>query len=346
MEYRDLGESGLKVSKVVIGCMTFGSKHWLEWIIDDEEESFRILKKCYDNGFRTFDTADVYSNGESEIILGKFLRKYNIPRDRVVILSKCHFPVDTRNANFNHHKSSEYPGYEYANCQGLSRKHILDSAKNSVERLGTYMDVLQIHRLDHSTPKTEIMRSLNDVVLAGYARYIGASTMKAVEFAELQYIADKNGWFKFISMQNYYNLLYREQEREMIPFCQSTEFGKVGLIPYSPLARGLLTRPLDKKSTVSTRDENSDYAFKTYGLDKLSDSDREIIKRVQELSEKKNVSMAAISCAWIIHKGCSPIVGVNSVKRVDDLVTAVNLKLTDDEIDYLEGPYTAKSSVT
>lgn len=346
MEYHNLGDSGLKIAKIIVGCMTFGTKDWLDWIIEDEEQIFEILKKCYDNGLRTYDTADMYSNGLSEVLLGKFLKKYNIPRDRVVILTKCNFAVDTQDPHFNSDKIKDYPQYEFANSQGLSRKHILDAVKNSVERLGTYIDVLQIHRLDHTTPKVEIMRTLNDCVLEGYTRYIGASAMKAVEFAEMQFIADKHGWFKFISMQNYYNLLYREEEREMISFCQSTEFGKAGVIPYSPLARGLLTRPLNTKSSVSIRDKNSDYAFKKYGLDQLTESDEEIIKRVQELSEKKNVSMAAISCAWIIHKGCSPIVGVNSVKRVDDLVTAVNLKLTDDEIDYLEGPYTAKPSVT
>lgn len=343
MEYRNLGQSGLKVAKVIVGCMTYGNKTFSDWVIDDEEKVFRILKKCYDNGLRTFDTADVYSNGQSEIFLGKFLKKYDIPRDRVVILTKCMFAVDSNDPNFTFRNLSEYPEYEYANLQGLSRKHIFDAVKNSVERLGTYIDVLQIHRLDSSTPKTEIMKALNDVIQEGYARYIGASTMKAVEFAQLQFIAEKNGWFKFVSMQNYYNLLYREEEREMIPFCQSSEFGEVGLIPYSPLARGVLAKPL--KSTTQSDRSKSDQFQRVLGLDSLSDSDQQTIERVAELATKKDVSQAVISLAWLIHKGCSPIVGINSEDRVDDMVKAAKLQLTDGEIEYLGDKYTTKPYV-
>ena len=220
--------------------MSYDEKVWLDWVIEDEKEVFKILKKCYDVGLRSFDTADIYSNGVSELVLGKFLKHYNIPRDKIVILTKCFFPI-TPGKSFGF---VEEAGYEFDNSRGLSRKHILDAVQGSVERLGTYIDVLQTHRLDNSTPKTEIMGALNDVDVLGSARYVGASKMKTFEFSELQHIADKNGWFKFSSMHNYYNLLHREEEREMIPFCNSSIFGRVGVMPFSPNARGVLAKPL------------------------------------------------------------------------------------------------------
>lgn len=218
LKYNNLGDSGLKIAPVIVGCMTYGSKAFADWVMDDEEEIFKILKHAYDSGLRTFDTADVYSMGKSEEILGKFLKKFDIPRDRVVILSKVFFPVDTKTPGFNLADREKFPAINYVNSQGLSRKHILDAVQASVDRLGTYIDVIQIHRLDLTTPKKEIMKALNDVVDQGLARYIGASSMKAIEFAQLQFVAEQNGWHKFISMQNYHNLLYREEEREMIPF--------------------------------------------------------------------------------------------------------------------------------
>lgn len=339
--YQKLGASGLSISPIIVGCMTFGSKNYHSWVIDDEETSMKILKKCYDNGLRTFDTADVYSNGKSEILLGKFMRKYNIPRERIVILSKVYSPMDYNDPNFSLFKygTAEYPEVNYVNSKGLSRKHILNAVESSVKRLGTYIDVLQIHRFDHSTPKNEIMKALHDVVQAGHVRYLGASSMKAVEFAQLQFIADKNGWTKFISMQNFYNLVYREEEREMIPFCKDNDLGRVGVIPYSPIASGLLARPLAQEGTERL---TTDPIYAKKGLSRPTDADKEIVARVQELAEKYKVSMAAVATRWVLCKGANPIVGVNSVKRVDDFLEALSFTLTEGEIAFLEEPYVAK----
>lgn len=343
LKFNTLGSSGLKISPLVVGCMTFGNKNWAPWVLDNEEEIFTIMKKCYDSGLRTFDTADVYSNGTSEILLGKFIKKYNIPREEIVIFTKLYFPVDRDPAGARvFGGDNDY--YKYVNAQGLSRKHIFDAIEASVKRLGTYVDLLQIHRLDKSTPKPEIMRALNDVVSQGLTRYIGASSMKAVEFAELQFIAEKYNYTKFISMQNFYNLIYREEEREMIPFCQETEFGKVGLLPWSPIARGLLTRPVDAKSEYN-RSTDTDKTLASIGLDKLSEADKTIISRVEEISKKHGVSMAVVATSWVVSKGTSPIVGLNSVKRVDDILKALEFKLTDEETAYLEEPYVPKAPI-
>ncbi|KAK6456537.1 NADP-dependent oxidoreductase domain-containing protein [Scheffersomyces xylosifermentans] len=302
--YKKLGASGLSISPIIVGCMSF-----------DEEKIFKILKKCYDNGMRTFDTADVYSNGYSDVLLGKFLKKYNIPRDKVVIMTKFFSTVDTNVPEFDAMREA-------------AEKHVFYAVQGSVERLGTYIDVLQIHRLDSTTPKAEIMKALNDVFLAGHARYLGASSMKAVEFAELQYIADKNGWFKFISMQNYYNLLYREEER-------------VGIIPWSPIARGILARPVGAKST-NNRSAATDVYQTYFDLGNNSKADDKIINRVEELAKKHNVSMASIASTWVLSKGAIPILGLNSEARVDDALMALTVKLTKEEISYLEEPYEPK----
>lgn len=339
--YHPLGDSGLNVSKVIVGCMSFGSKLWADWVIEDEEKVFAILKKCYDLGLRTFDTADVYSNGRSEVLVGKFLKKYNIPREKVVILTKVFFPIDPNDMGFRLMPGSkEIDSYEFMNTWRLSRKHIFDAVKGSVERLGTYIDVYQIHRLDPVTPKHEIMRALNDVILEGHVRYIGASSMRAVDFAELQFLADKHGWYKFISMQNYYNLIYREEEREMIPFCDSNIFGKVGCIPWSPIARGLLARPYNTDSEYG-RNATTDH-YQSALTDPEHNPDKIIIDRVQEVAKKLGVSMANVATAWVISKGCSPIVGINSTDRVDDTLRAITLHLSDDDIKYLEEPYKSK----
>uniref|UniRef100_A0A060SXC3 ARAD1A12100p n=1 Tax=Blastobotrys adeninivorans TaxID=409370 RepID=A0A060SXC3_BLAAD len=330
MEFRNLGQSGLKVSQIILGAMSFGSKSWRDWVIEDEEEVFRILKHAYDVGLRTWDTANVYSNGESERLIGKFLKKYNIPRSSVVILSKGRQPIDDDERLTN----DKYKGI---NRQGLSRKHLLDAVEASVERLGTYIDVYQIHRFDKETPNEEIMEALHDIVKSGKVRYIGASSMRATEFAQLQFTAEKHGWTKFISMQNYHNLIYREEEREMIPFCKETG---VGLIPWSPLARGVLARPLgDRVST--TRGKSDNFLTGTSPLMSIAttESSHTIINRVQELADKKGVPMATIALAWSLSKGMIPIVGFSSTKRVDEAVNALSIKLTPDEIAYLEEPY-------
>lgn len=332
-----LGNSGLKISPILVGCMSFGSKKWQDWVLEDKQEIFEILKHCYDAGLRTFDTADFYSNGLSERLLGEFLKAYNINRETVVILSKVFYPIDETIDVSPPFNSSEKE-LTLSNQRGLSRKHILAGVTNSIRRLGTYIDVLQIHRLDHDTPMEELMRALNDVVEKGDARYIGASSMLATEFVELQFIAEKHDWFRFISSQSCYNLLYREDERELIPFAKKHN---IGLIPWSPNARGLLTRPL----LHTTLRGKKDWGFKVVKLDKLEDSDKGIINRVERMSKEKGVSMAVISMAWVLHKGCYPIVGLNSIERVDEAIKALSIKLTDDEIIHLEEPYKPKASL-
>lgn len=333
-----LGDSGLKISPIVVGCMSYGSKKWADWVIEDKAQIFKILKHCYDNGLRTFDTADFYSNGLSERIIKEFLDHYSIKRETVVIMTKIFLPIDETLDLRHKFTLGEAEELELTNQRGLSRKHIIAGVKNSVERLGTYIDLLQIHRLDHDTPMKEIMRALNDVVEAGDVRYIGASSMLATEFAELQFIADKYGWFQFISSQSYYNLLNREDERELIPFAKRHN---IGLLPWSPNARGVLTRPLDK----TTDRQKSDPTFKSLKLDALEDDQTEIVNRVEKISKEKNVSMAMISIAWVLHKGCHPIVGLNSTSRVDEAIAALQLTLTEEDVKYLEEPYKPKMQV-
>ena len=331
MEYVNLGNSGLKVSKVIMGCMTFGSDKWQPWVMN-EEEALPIFEHAYKAGINTWDTADVYSNGLSEEIVGKALKKYNIPRERVVIMTKLYFPVNEENPH-----STFVADDPMVNMKGLSRKHILDAVAKSVKRLGTYIDVLQIHRLDRQTPKEEIMRALNDVIEQGSVRYIGASSMAAWEFQQLQNVADKHGWHKFISMQNLYNLLYREEEREMIPYCQATG---VGLVPWYSLAAGLLTRPWNDESSKRAQ---TDELMKNIMRKDSTDSDREVVRRVEELSKKKNVAMAQIAIAWqLSHKGVTPILGLNKPERIDEAVAAIKVKLTDEEVEYLNEPYKPK----
>jgi aryl-alcohol dehydrogenase-like predicted oxidoreductase len=314
----------LKVSKVILGGMGYGKKSWREWVIEDEDTVLGLLKTAYDNGIRTFDTADMYSEGQSEVLIGKFLRRYNINRSTVTILTKC----------FN--KTADDPSLDdtevnWVNRHGLSRKHIMDAVEASVSRLGTYIDVLQIHRYDHDTPREETMEALHDAVKSGKVRYIGASSMRAVEFAQLQFVAEKHGWTKFISMQNFYNLVYREEEREMIPYCKETG---VGIIPWSPIARGILARPANESSLR----EETDPLLKRQNF-KGDDASLEIIRRVEKVAKDHNASMAMVSIAWVLSKGCVPIVGFNKPERIDEAINALKLKLSQDEVLYLEEPY-------
>lgn len=338
--YINLGQSGLKISRIIVGCMSFGKKYWADWVIEDKEKVFAIMKKCYDNGLRTFDTADTYSNGYSEVLLREFMEYYKIKRDRIVILTKLFFPLDPDIPDFTAAKRATMPVYEYINSQGLSRKHIMDAAKASNERLGTYADVIQIHRFDPTTPMEETMEALHDIVKLGYCRYIGASSMKTYQFVMLQSIAEKNGWTKFISMQNYYNLLYREEEDEMMEYCKLTN---VGIIPWSPNARGVLTRPYGDDGET-TRNKADIHRMKKLGLDILSESDKVILNRVEEIANKYDKSMAIISTSYVLRKGYSPIVGFSKPERVDDAIEAFHFyeTLTDEDISYLEEPYTHK----
>ncbi|KAL2075820.1 hypothetical protein VTL71DRAFT_763 [Oculimacula yallundae] len=339
MQYARLGNSGLKISKVIFGCMSFGSSKWQEWVIE-EAEALPLLKHAYDVGLNTWDTADIYSNGLSEQIIGKALKQYDIPRNKVVILSKCYFGVAEDGSQPPIAKASVNDG-EFVNRQGLSRKHILDAVDKSVERLGTYIDVLQIHRLDRDTPREEIMRALNDVVESGKVRYIGASSMAAWEFQTLQNIAEKKGYHKFISMQNYYNLIYREEEREMIPYCRDAG---VGLIPWSPIARGALARPFSDRTT---KREKTDAYLNNMIRSKESEIDKQVIGRVEEISKKHGVSMTTIATAWCLSKeSVNPIIGLSSKERIDQAVQAVEFassgKLTKEDIAYLEEGYAPK----
>ncbi|KAI2794925.1 Versiconal hemiacetal acetate reductase [Penicillium oxalicum] len=336
MEYTRLGKSGLKISKIVLGTMGFGSKQWQDWVLD-EEESLKVIEYAYKQGINTWDTADIYSHGRSEEVVGKALKKLEIPRDRVVIMTKCFFGVDDQ-GKFPPIMASARNEGEFVNRVGLSRKHIFDAVDASVKRLGTYIDVLQIHRLDRETPREEIMKALNDVVESGKVRYIGASSMAAWEFQTLQNIAARHGWHQFISMQNYHNLIAREEEREMIPYCLDTG---VGLIPWSPIARGVLARPWGSRSTVR---ENSDGALKALVRSRETEADKAIVDRVEELAGKKGVTMAQIALAWSLsHPNECPIVGLHSAERIDEAVASLKVQLSPEEIKYLEEPYIPKS---
>ncbi|ODV87626.1 hypothetical protein CANARDRAFT_194618 [[Candida] arabinofermentans NRRL YB-2248] len=333
--YTRVGASGLQISKVIVGCMSFGNKKWQDWVIEDEEEVFAILKKAYDAGLRTYDTADVYSNGTSEVLLGKFLKKYNIPRETVVILSKCFFTHDPERQDYTYANEKNFDGHEYINRRGLSRKHILASVKASTERLGTYIDLYQIHRFDKATPIEETMKALHDCIEKDYVRYIGASSMTTYNFVMMQNVAEKYGWTKFISMQNYYNLLYREEEKEMNEYCKLTG---VGILPWSPNATGYLARPLSVTVGETSRAENKRFS-EFLGYTNMSDNDKKIVNRVEELSKKYKVSMASIATAWSIAKGGCPIVGFSKPERIDDALVAIKLELSEEDIKYLEEPY-------
>lgn len=327
--------------------MQYGSKLWSPSCEDDEEKIFAILKKAYDHGFRTYDTADAYSNGYSEILLGKFIKKHNIPRDKIVIMTKVFVPVD----------ESKGPGFQFfmpmdaettvdfQNSKGLSRKHILDAVQGSMKRLGTHIDVYQIHRLVNDVTKEEIMRTLNYCVEQGYTRYIGASSMRAVDFVQLQAIAEKNGWAKFVNMQSCYNLLDREDESEMNYFCDQTG---VALTPYSPLKGGYLARPVAKDDSELTlrADTLAKYGFAKpitlSGKDDKSAHEIEIINRVEEISKKRGCEMVHVSLAWLVAKGSHPIIDISKIERFEDYLTASDVVLTEEEIKYLEEPYQPK----
>lgn len=325
--FSNLGETGLKVSKIILGCMSFGDSDWGTYVVDKEEEVFKVMKALYDVGIRTFDTADAYSSGNSEILVGKFIKKYDIPRENLVILTKVFFPstpgwIKDMMGPFG---LAENP--KHFNRMGLSRKHIMDAVDASVKRLGTYIDVYQIHRYDKYTPAYETMSALNDCINSGKVRYIGASTMRTYQFLEYQHVAEKHNFHKFISMQNFHNLLYREEEREMIPYCKKNG---VGLIPWSPIAAGLLARPKD----VETGRSNYLKMFFT-----MSENTFGIIDRVEEIAKKRNTKMATVAIAWSLKKGDLPIVGLNKVERIADAVAAIEFELTDEEVAYLEELY-------
>lgn len=301
MEYIKFGNTGMDVSRLCLGCMSFGdSEKWIhQWVLN-EDKSRPIIKKALELGINFFDTANVYSGGTSEEILGRALKDY-ANRDEIVIATKVHGQM---------HKGP--------NGSGLSRKAIMSEIDKSLKRLGTdYVDLYIIHRWDYNTPIEETMEALHDVVKAGKARYIGASSMAAYQFQKALYVAEKNGWTKFVSMQNHYNLLYREEEREMMPLCIEE---KIAVTPYSPLAAGRLTRDLAEKTYRSETDEIAKFKYDT-----TADTDRQVIEIVAELAKKRGVPRAQIALAWILHKEpiTAPIIGATKISHLEDGVGAL-----------------------
>jgi len=336
MEYVRFGKTGLKVSKICLGCMSYGSPDWSPWI-KSEEESIKHIKAAYEAGINFFDTADTYSSGLSEIILGKALKEIGAPRGRVVIATKVFFPVCDSPADMMKGFATFAQDPNLINRVGLSRKHIFDAVDASLKRLGVdYIDLYQIHRLDTGTPMEEIMEALNDLVRSGKVRYIGASSMTAWQFQKLNNIAERKGWAKFVSMQNLYNLLFREEEREMIPYC--VDAGIAG-IPYSPLASGIIAgknRKTDRSSTW--------FQMTTIYPNTKQDSNDIIVDHVEEIAKKYNATSAQIALAWHFTKpfSTSPIVGVSKIEQLYDLLGALKIKLTEEDVKYLEEPYTAR----
>jgi len=330
--YVRLGNSGLKVSKIIMGTMQYGDPKWQGWVINDEQVVIEHIKTAYEAGIQTFDTADTYSNGQSEVLLGKAIKHLNLPRDEIVVMTKLFSTVGKIGETLNMEANPDEIGY--VNQHGLSRKHIFGAVKNSLERLQLdYVDVLQCHRFDQETPIEETMQALHDVVKAGYVRYIGMSSCYAYQFHAMQNYAITNKLTPFISMQNHYSLLYREEEREMFPTLKM--FG-VGSIPWSPLARGLLTRPL-KVQDQSKRSESDSFMSQH----STTPGNSAIINRVEEVAKKKGISMAQVAVAWCLSKEgvTAPIVGTTSMANLKDIIAGVYVKLTEEEIKYLEEEY-------
>ncbi|KAJ7660247.1 NADP-dependent oxidoreductase domain-containing protein [Mycena polygramma] len=335
MTYVRLGTSGLKVSRIILGCMSYGDPKWASWVLP-EEEAFKHIKAAYDAGINTFDTANGYSNGVSEEVLGRAIKHHNLPRDEIVVMTKVFLPV-SKNVSDNLYPGPDLDAKGYANQCGLSRKHIFDSVKHSLRRLGLeYIDVLQCHRFDPNTPIEETMHALHDVVKAGYVRYIGMSSCSAWQFHAMQNYAITNKLTPFISMQNHYNLLYREEEREMFPTLK--HFG-VGSIPWSAIARGALTRPLSQQSL---RAETDGFSANYY----IQSADNQaIVNRVEEIAKERGISMAQVALAWVLSKDgvSAPIVGTTSLEKLADIVGAIHVQLTEEEIKSLEEPYQPKA---
>ncbi len=318
MEYVRLGNTGTKVSRLCLGAMTYGSKKWREWVLE-EEESRPFIQRALELGITFFDTADMYSLGVSEEILGRALRDFGPGRDRVVIATKVYQAMGSD-----------------PNQRGLSRKHIMHSIDNSLQRLGTdYIDLYQIHRFDHETPIEETLDALTDVVRAGKALYLGASSMFAWQFAKMLFKADELGLSRFVTMQNHYNLVYREEEREVIPLCRDQG---IGIIPWSPLARGFLAGNRRKEDFGETsRAKTDDFAQKLY----YTDSDFAVVDHVSAVAKRRNVPNAQVALAWMLAKPgiTAPIIGASRMSHLDDAVAALSLKLDDSELKELENAY-------
>ncbi|MFN2206837.1 MAG: aldo/keto reductase [Candidatus Promineifilaceae bacterium] len=319
MEYLNLGKSGLKVSRICLGMMSYGTPEWRDYILT-EEESRPIIKRALELGVNFFDTADMYSLGVSEEVTGRALSDY-ARRDDVVLATKTYWPMS-----------------DDVNDRGLSRKHIMQAIDNSLRRLGTdYVDLFYIHRWDYETPIEETMEALHDVVRAGKALYIGASSMFAWQFAKAQYTADLNGWTRFVAMQNHMNLIYREEEREMVPLCIDQG---VGIAPWSPLARGFLAgnRTREKEGTT-TRAKTDTLAQEYY----FQSGDFNVLDRAIQVAENHGVKPAQIALAWLLNKPgiTAPIVGASKMSHLEEAVAAVEIELSDEEMAFLEEPYQA-----
>ncbi len=319
MKYTHLGRTGVTVSRICLGCMSYGTPEWRPWV-HDAEASAPFFRRAIEAGINFFDTADMYSIGVSEEVTGRWLREYG-NLDEIVLATKVFFPM------------SERP-----NMGGLSRKHIQQACEDSLRRLGVdAIDLYQIHRLDPHTPMEEMLSALDQLVTQGKVRYLGASSMYAWQFQRLLSLSEQNGWARFVSMQNHYNLIYREEEREMIPLCEDQG---VGVIPWSPLARGMLAGTRSKLGDESTSRSSSD------GLDQLlydQPSDWEVVEAVKKVAAERGEPPARIALAWLLSKPAvtAPIVGATKLKHLDDAIASVEIELTVEEIELLEAPYRA-----
>ncbi len=316
MQYTNLGNTGLKVSRLCLGMMTYGSKKWRDWVLD-EEQAKPFIKRALDAGINFFDTADVYSLGESEIITGNLLK--GIKRENIIVATKVFSTMS-----------------DDVNDRGLSRKHIMDSIDKSLKRLQMdYVDLYQIHRWDYNTPIEETMEALHDIVKAGKARYIGASSMFAWQLMKALHVSEMNGWSKFVSMQNHYNLVYREEEREMIPLCKDQG---LGLIPWSPMARGFFAGNRKRGGGGETsRAKNDPFANELY----FREEDFQVAERASEIAKTHNVSASQIALAWVLSKAqvAAPIIGASKIEHLDQAIAAVEIKLSEAEIKQLEALY-------
>jgi aryl-alcohol dehydrogenase-like predicted oxidoreductase len=316
MQYVNLGKTGLKVSRLCLGMMTYGSKLWREWVLE-EKDTKPFIQRALEAGINFFDTADIYSLGESERVTGNLLK--DVKRENIVVATKVYQQMSVD-----------------VNDGGLSRKHIMDSIDNSLKRLQMdYVDLYQIHRWDNTTPIEETMEALNDVVRAGKARYIGASSMFAWQFMKALHVSEIHGWSKFVSMQNHYNLIYREEEREMIPLCKDQG---IGLIPWSPMARGFFAGDRKRGGGGKSVRANSDpFANELY----FRDEDFTVAERAQEIAKAHNVTGPQIALAWVLNKPyiAAPIIGSSQIEHLNQAIAALEIKLSDEEVKQLEEPY-------
>jgi aryl-alcohol dehydrogenase-like predicted oxidoreductase len=318
VDFVRLGSTGLQISRICLGMMTYGTSKWRPWVLD-EEQSRPFIKRALEQGINFFDTADMYSHGVSEEVLGRALAEFSAPRDQIVVATKAFFPI------------ADGP-----NTRGLSRKHLLDAIDGSLRRLGMdYVDLYQIHRFDPDTPIEETLSALHDIVTAGKARYIGASSMAAWQFAKMLYVAERHGWTRFVSMQNHYNLIYREEEREMLPLCREE---RIAVIPWSPLARGFLAGNRRKDDRGETARAKTDaFAHELY----YGDDDFVVADRVVQMASRHGVKPAQVALAWLLAQPAvtAPIIGASRLPHLDDALDSLKVRLSDDDRKILEEPY-------